>query len=407
VSDVDAGAVKGIAVISLTEKVRGSWQFSLDAGASWTDFGSPSETAARLLLPENRVRFVPNANYNGAPQLQFRAWDRTDAQAAGNVVDVTGQKGGSGAYSVLSKSVVLTVTPVNDAPVLNTSVAVSLGSVAEDTPATSIAGALVSSILGGVSDVDAGALQGIAVINLTEKVKGTWQFSLDDGASWTSFGTPSETAARLLLPENRVRFVPSANYNGTPQLQFRAWDRTNGLAAGNVADTTGQKGGTGAYSAVSKSAALTVTPVNDKPVVALGGSTLGYVRNDPPITLAPTATVTDDNANLAGGELRVRISLGGGAANILAIGSGFTVDASNNVQSGSTIIGTRTSDGVGTNELRITLNANATVSLVQQLLRSITYRNVAGSAGTRNIAFTISDGQGGLSDERIKTVNVA
>ena len=217
----------------------------------------------------------------------------------------------------------------------------------------------------------------------------------------------SDTAARLLTPTDRVRFLPNLNYNGAPQLTFRAWDQSNGLAAGSVADTHGKVGGTGSYSTAFKSAKLTVTAVNDKPVLTLSG-TLSYVRNAPPIVLAPNATVADvDSANFDTGELRVRIATGGGTNNTRAIGGSFTVDASNNVLLGSTIIGTRTSNGVGINELKVTFNASATKAIVQQLVRSITYKNVNGSAGQRIITFTVSDGDGGLSDPQSTTVNVS
>jgi hypothetical protein len=203
-----------------------------------------------------------------------------------------------------------------------------------------------------------------------------------------------------------VRFVPNPDYYGTPQLAFRAWDLSNAEAVGTVVDTTGKHGGTGAYSVAAVSAKLTVTPLNEKPVLTLSGS-LGYMRNAPAVVLAPNATVTDvDSANFGGGSLRVRIAIGGGPNNTLAIGSGFTVDATGNVKQGTTIIGKRLSNGIGTNELKIQFNTNATQSIVQALVRSITYRNVGGSAGQRRIDFTVSDGDGGLSALRTKTVNV-
>jgi hypothetical protein len=161
-------------------------------------------------------------------------------------------------------------------------------------------------------------------------------------------------------------------------------------------------GGTSA--AVTKS--INVSAANDVPVLTLSGS-LGYVRNAPPVVLAPSALVTDpDSANFGGGQLRVWITLGAGIKNTLAIGSDFTIDASNNVKLGTTTIGKRLSNGVGTNELRIQFNFNATKSVVQQLVRAITYQNIGGSGGKRTVVFTVSDGDGGLSDQRTKTVNV-
>jgi hypothetical protein len=176
-------------------------------------------------------------------------------------------------------------------------------------------------------------------------------------------------------------------------------------AAKRTVTATISDGDGGTSAAVSK--VMNVTRVNDVPVLGISGS-IGYVRNDPAVVLASGATVTDpDSANFSGGFLRVRITAGGGANNTLAIGSGFTVDGSGNVLQGSTIIGTRVSNGVGTSELRINFNSNATRSVVQALVRSITYRNVNGSAGQRKVEFTVNDGDGGTSLPKVKTVNVS
>jgi hypothetical protein len=103
--------------------------------------------------------------------------------------------------------------------------------------------------------------------------------------------------------------------------------------------------------------------------------------------------------------LRVRIASGGNAADLLAF-TGFTLGEGNAVMQGTTQIGTRTSDGVGSNELHITLNANATVAVVQQLLRSITFSTTS-TPGSRTIAFSVSDGDGETSLELTKTVVVS
>jgi hypothetical protein len=102
----------------------------------------------------------------------------------------------------------------------------------------------------------------------------------------------------------------------------------------------------------------------------------------------------------------VQITDGANASNRLTIGAGFTIDANDNVLQGSTIIGTRTANGFGTNDLIITFNPNATPFVVQQLVRAITFKTVGGSAGIRKVVFTASDGDGGLSAEAFKSVNV-
>jgi len=150
---------------------------------------------------------------------------------------------------------------------------------------------------------------------------------------------------------------------------------------------------------------VNVTAVNDAPELTLSGS-LGYVHNDPAVVLAPNALLTDDSPNFDGGLLNVHVTANNNSSNRLAIGSGFVVDAGNNVKLNGVTIGHRTSDGVGTNWLLVKFNAYATKAIVQQLIRSITFKTVAGSAGQRKIVFTVSDGDGGMSANQTKTVNV-
>jgi hypothetical protein len=162
-------------------------------------------------------------------------------------------------------------------------------------------------------------------------------------------------------------------------------------------------GGTSATSTKS----INVKPVNDKPVLGGISGSIGYVHNAGAIVVAGSATVTDvDSANFAGGRLRVRIDAAD-ASNRLAIAGGFTVDGSNDVKLNGVTIGTRTSNGFGTKELIITFKTAATKAIVQQLVRAITFKTVNGAAGSRHVIFTVSDGDGGLSDEVTKTVNVS
>ena len=295
------------------------------------------------------------------------------------------------------------VQAVNDAPILDNSLSPTLATVSED--ATTPASTQVATLLtGAVTDPDGSTLRGIAVTSASNYY-GNWQYTLNNGTTWTDMGAVTSTAARLLPGWARVRFIPDHDFNGTVNLYYRAWDQTAGTAGGTL-NMTGNTGGTKSCSTAYENAALTITAVNDKPVLTLSG-TIGYVHDAAAITLAPGATVSDvDSPNFSGGRLRVRITDGASTSNRLALGAGFTVDASNNVLQGATIIGKRTSNGFGTNELIITFNASVTPAVAQQLVRAITFKTVGGAAGVRKVVFTVSDGDGGVSAEATKSVNV-
>ncbi len=66
---------------------EGRWQFSLDGGRSWSDFGTVYHGRARLLRGGDCVRFLPRRGAAGKVLLGGRAWDGT-SDAAGATVSL-------------------------------------------------------------------------------------------------------------------------------------------------------------------------------------------------------------------------------------------------------------------------------------------------------------------------------
>ena len=101
-TDVDVPGELGMAVIH-AEQEFGTWQFTTDGGNRWEDFGEVNDSSALLLhsQPEelNRVRFVPNMNFNGLVSFRFLAWDLTllpdilNATANGTGIESSGYSG--------------------------------------------------------------------------------------------------------------------------------------------------------------------------------------------------------------------------------------------------------------------------------------------------------------------------
>ncbi|MCA9091973.1 MAG: cadherin domain-containing protein [Planctomycetaceae bacterium] len=97
-----------------------------------------------------------------------------------------------------------------------------------------------------ITDQDAGALKGFAVIDATNS-KGNWEYSTDGGTTWSSLADTSTTNARLLNENARIRFVPSSRkFKGEVSLTIVAWDQTSGVNGG-TADAT-VRGGMSAFS---------------------------------------------------------------------------------------------------------------------------------------------------------------
>jgi hypothetical protein len=365
--------------------------------------GGVGSTPLSILFNENASpiavqSLIRNITFNtlgDAPSTALRTIEFALQAKTGNVV-----KAGTS----------VTVTALNDAPVLDASLSPKLRSIAEDTRRPY--GTPVAELLKGMTDVDANAKQGLAVTWVTGTAHGSWQFTLDNGATWQPLGNVTATAARL-IPSNgvhtRVRFIPKANFNGDVQLGFFGWDQTMGSAGGHANVSHWRlRGGSTAFSNAWENATLAITAVNDAPVLGISGST-SYQKNSAAILLASTATVRDvDSANFAGGVLRLNIVSGKDDGNRLQIGGSFTRKG-DEIRLGNTVVGRLNSNGgIGTTDLVLTLTEKANASNVQQLLRSITFRTEkTKSTEQRVINFTLSDGDGALSIPKIRRVNVA
>jgi hypothetical protein len=131
---------------------------------------------------------------------------------------------------------------------------------------TNPVGNLISDIFNTkITDPDPNPQRGIAIITANNS-SGTWQYSLDNGASWTDVGNVSPTNA-LLLPDNaRVRFVPNPSFHGNSLFTIQAWDRTTGTVGGTAnLSAPASAGGTTAFSTHIGTATI---KINARPTIA-------------------------------------------------------------------------------------------------------------------------------------------
>ncbi len=332
--DIDAAAVKGIAVVS-APSTAGTWQYALD-GINWQSLTGVSSSAARLLPSDasTRLRFIPNANFAGVSTLKFHAWDRTSGPIGGigSIVDLAATK----TFSTTNANLNVTVTPVNDAPNL-ANTPVSLVNVNEDT--ASPAGTRVLSLLAGMSDTDSGALKGIAVLEV-QNSSGIWQYSLNGGVSWLPFGNVSGSAARLLPADanTRVRFVPTINFAGTRIFSFVAWDRTTGVAGGTATISAATSGGSSAFSSTSAVAVQQIVAVNDTPNIT-APSLVNALTNTPVVFSAANAnSLSISDVDAGSSVMQVALSTAFGKISLSTL-AGLTVTGGSNGTSSLTVRG--------------------------------------------------------------------
>ncbi len=339
VSDIDAGAVEGIAVIG-AGGAGGTWQYSPD-GTTWTNIGVVDTSAALLLRATDHLRFLPDGTNAGTGALMYRAWDQSSGTVATKVD--TAISGGTSAFSGSVNTLSAVITGLNDAPVL-ADTALGLSVVQNALTPTGAVGSPLSSFTGAISDVDAGAVKGIAITG-TVTTNGTWYYTTDGGTTWTSVGAVSNTSA-LLLAENantRLYFAPNPGYSGTADaLTLRAWDQTSGTVGTKV--TTATNGGTSAFSSATDTISVTVSA---PPVIDLNASDASVSANETFTTAAYTnastggiawngnwtetdaaggaGSATAGNVRVTGGELRLTQngSIAQRAVNLSAYSAGY------------------------------------------------------------------------------------
>ncbi len=282
ITDLNPNAKQGIAVIS-ANTTQGVWEYTTNNGATWRPLGRVSNASARLLAADSttRLRFRPNVDFVGtiSPAIVFRAWDQTSGRN-GELGNAT-TNGGRTAFSAATATASITVSPVNFAPVLNTSLPFEFDEIDQTPlggPEPLNPGTLLSDLLnrGGtaaISDFN-GDPPGIAVIG-ADSSRGVWEYRLHEAEGWLPMGTPSPAEA-LLLPANaetRLRFRPHEGFYGTVSagISFRAWDQTNG-SPGELIDAR-EVGGQTAFSRDLASASIHVRWINVAPVL-LGGEPL-------------------------------------------------------------------------------------------------------------------------------------
>ena len=187
------------------------------------------------------LKFTPDADFNGTGNFTIQA-------------STTNNDSGLGGSTTVAN---ITVDPINDAPVLDPNGTMTLTTISEDDIANS--GDLVSAIIasgGGdrITDVDSGALEGIAIFGLVSS-NGTWQYNT--GSSWTDVGSVSVANSLLLRASDSLRFVPDGLNADSAFVTFAAWDQTTGTAGSKV--DTSVYGGTTAFSDQVETAAISVT----------------------------------------------------------------------------------------------------------------------------------------------------
>jgi len=187
----------------------------------------------------------------------------------------------------------------------------------------------------------------------------------------------------FLGPVANIKYTGATNASGAAAatVTVSASDGTAGLATDPVID-------------------VNITAVNDVATLTnLNGDALSFSVGGSAVNLdvGGDATVADvDSANFNGGNVTVSIVANGQPGeDVLQIGAVGSITTSGaNVLHGGTTIGTFAGGSAGAN-LVITLNANATPALVQDLVRALQYNDTdpaTVNTAARTVRVTVHDG---------------
>jgi hypothetical protein len=295
---VAGGAAHTLAGVVLTANAataaQGRWQW-LD-GATWKDVATSLSPAAGLhLAATTSIRFLPAAHYNGTPgSLTARLVDSSATGLTNGALVNASLSGGTTPYSAATVTLGTTVTAVKDAPLATGSA--TLAAILED--ATNPPGATVAALFAGNFRDTADAVPGGSAANTFTGIvltgnaatpsQGRWQWL--NGTTWSNIATSyTDSAGVFFAAATMLRFLPVANYNGTPgPLTVRLVDSSaTGLVNARSVNVS-TNGGTTPFSAASVTLGTSVTAVNDAPL-ATGSATLPATTED--ATNPPGATV--------------------------------------------------------------------------------------------------------------------
>ena len=292
-----------IAVISnATSSDEGFWQYSIDSGNNWAAIaGNVSGSNALLLEPDAMLRFLPNLNWNGVPNDLWVELIPSSLGGNGSSADLTLLGGDQG---LTLERVSTSVYAVNDAPVASGAAALLPVAAGATNPAGTVLADLLAANFSDAADSvpggsSAGSFAGGAVVgDAATSSEGVWQYSSDHGASWSAVDTNvSEGAALVLAATDLLRFVPTAEYDGTPgALSVRLIESGGpGPVTGSVLDLTGA-GAVGGESHVSAGTVAVTASIGPVPVVgvdrALGLDGTAHVDVAATGALEPTGALT-------------------------------------------------------------------------------------------------------------------
>ena len=314
VEDVDSvvPAFVGLAITAVT----GSGQWMVWINDTWVSLSSVSECTPQLVAPEARIRFVPSPDPRKADtqaSLVYRAWDGTSLiQCVNNTPLFTDQS----ALSAENETFTFNIEYLNRAPTVVQD-QYALPDIEEDGDQS--VGVVIGTIAGTLGSDSDDLFLGLAVVGADSR-NGVWQYR--DVGYWNDFPTRiSPEWVLLLSSSSQVRYVPNTDYFGPASFTALIWDMSD-----NSTNTSAIDPYTGTFSIDQVTINISVSSVNDVPVVVVGVPVVEYTEGGPAVQVFRNLTISDvDNTELVWAEVTVECPLCGTDSGSGDIGSGYSL----------------------------------------------------------------------------------
>ncbi|XGW00223.1 MAG: cadherin-like domain-containing protein [Leptolyngbya sp. BL-A-14] len=325
-TDVDAGSSPLVVTLSVangTLKLGNTAGLTITAGADNTSSvairGNLSDINAALA----GLSYRGNLNFNGADALVLNVSDQGAT--------------GSGPIGTDNRTLGITVTPVNDAPVITV-------------PGSQIVDEDTNLTLSGVSLVDVDANGNPITVTLSA-ANGT--LTLDPLLTGNSTLTLTDTVDNINTAIANLTYRGKLNYNGADTITITANDQGNTGFGGALADT--------------KTISVNVNAVNDAPVLTVPGAQT--VNEDTNLVFNAGKALTLTDVDSGPNPIQVNFTVSNGTLTLGAVGSGGAL--SGNGTAAVTYIGT--------------------LAALSPVLSTLTYRGKQDYFGPDTLNVTVND----------------
>ncbi|MBW4468975.1 MAG: pre-peptidase C-terminal domain-containing protein [Stenomitos rutilans HA7619-LM2] len=341
-TDVDAGSSPLVVTLSVTNgtlKLGNTAGLTITAGADNTSSVAVRGTLSDINAALAGLSYRGNLNFNGADTLVLNVSDQGAT--------------GSGPIGTDNRTLGITVTPVNDAPVITVP---GSQTVDEDTNLT----------LSGVSVADVDANSTPITVTLTA-TNGT--LTLDPVVAGSSTLTITDTVTNINTAIANLTYRGKLNYNGADTITITANDQGNTGFGGALSDT--------------KTISVNVNAVNDPPVLTVPAAQT--VNEDTNLVFNGGRAITLTDVDSGTSPIQVNFTVSNGTLTLGAVGSG----------------GTLTGNGTGA------VTYIGTLAALSPILNTLTYRGKQDYFGADTLNVTVNDqGNTGSGSPGIATGSV-